>query len=104
MPDDLSAEKDVFMRNLDKWRNSMATYFDLLDVFNVLKDRVYVARQKHPVFATNGFEACDVINAELGELYAAVDREPEDRQIDEAIDVAVTAIRFILGEYKESAR
>lgn len=60
------------------------------------------AREKHPVYADGNIDAWDVIEGELIELWNAIDHESEERQKEEAIDVAVTALRFILGEHKET--
>lgn len=42
----------------------------------------------------------EVIGEEWAELSQAVDQESQDRQHDEALDVAATAIRFTIGEHK----
>ena len=42
----------------------------------------------------------EVIGEEWAELSQAVDQESQDRQLDEALDVAATAIRFAIGEHK----
>lgn len=57
------------------------------------------ACEKHPVFAENSQHALSVIEAELNELKHAVAHESLERQRAEAMDVAVTAIRFWLGEH-----
>lgn len=81
--------------------SSIANHKRELEVFSFLAYRLAVARQKHPVYANGATAAWNVIEEELMELYNAIDdHESESRQIDEAIDVAVTAIRFILGEHK----
>lgn len=54
------------------------------------------AKRKHPEFPNNPAEALCIIMEELGELAQAInDKEPSERQIEEAAHVAVTAIRFI---------
>ena len=57
------------------------------------------ARRKHPVFAEGKYQALGVIDAEFRELEQAVESESPERQTAEAMDVAVTALRFVLGEH-----
>ncbi len=66
----------------------------------MLARRLEEAREKHPGFAENAEEAVEVIGEEWAELSQAVDQESQDRQHDEALDVAATAIRFTIGEHK----
>lgn len=66
----------------------------------MLARRLEEAREKHPIFAENAEEAVEVIGEEWAELSQAVDQESQDRQHDEALDVAATAIRFAIGEHK----
>ena len=66
----------------------------------MLARRLEEARQKHPHFAGDRFEAVRVISCEFHELCFAVAHESPDRQLDEALDVATTAMRFVNGEYK----
>lgn len=73
-----------------------------LEAFAELAYALAVARQKHPKFADYDLGAWSVIDDEMKELYHAITHESEQRQHEEAIDVAVTALRFILGEYKET--
>ena len=61
--------------------------------------RIGEARVKHPTFARNEFEAGEVIESEFRELLQAIVCESRQRQIDEALDVAATAMRFVLGEH-----
>ena len=68
--------------------------------FSKLMLRLGHARAKHPTFARNQYEACAVIDAEIQELKQAVGCESRQRQIDEALDVAATAMRFVMGEYE----
>lgn len=81
--------------------SSIANHKMELEVFSFLAYRLAVARQKHPDYADGATAAWGVIREELFELLTAIDHESESRQIDEAIDVAVTAIRFILREHKK---
>lgn len=71
-----------------------------LQTFAELAYALAVARQKHPVYAKDAEAAWHVILEEFSELHTAIVHESEQRQKEEAIDVAVTALRFILGEHK----
>lgn len=62
--------------------------------------RMAEARQKHPVFAEGKYHALDVIGAEYEELTRSVERETSERMKDEALDVAVTALRMWAGEHE----
>ncbi len=66
----------------------------------MLAKRLEEATEKHPVFAEGPFQALGVIGAEFRELEVAVEHESPDRQFDEALDVATTAMRFVNGEHK----
>lgn len=80
--------------------SSIAPYHKELEVFSMLAYRLDVARKKHPDYADGAEDAWRVILEEFSELHTAIAHESEERQVDEAIDVAITAIRFILGEHK----
>lgn len=67
-----------------------------------LAKRMGEARKKHPVFAEGKYPALGVIGAEYEELTRAVEKETPERMRDEALDVAVTALRLWLGEYEEA--
>jgi len=56
-------------------------------------------RELHPVFAATARGAAQVVFNEAMELVDAADREGIDRQRSEAMDVAVTAMRFLQQEY-----
>lgn len=66
----------------------------------MLARRLEEAREKHPIFAESAEEAVEVIGEEWAELSQAVDQESRDRQYDEALHVAATAIRFAIGEHE----
>lgn len=70
-----------------------ALIFDLLD-------RMKHARAKHHVFAKGLASAVGVVGAEFRELELAMG-EGLERVRDEALDVAVTALRLYAGEWKE---
>lgn len=80
---------------------SQGDYMSDIKIFSVLAHALVVARKKHPVFADGAVDGWDVIEDELIELHNAIHHETEQRQFEEAIDVAVTAIRFALGEHKK---
>ena len=67
--------------------------------FSRLMQRLGHARNKHPGFAVGTFAAWTVIVDEVLELRYAVGHESRERQIDEALDVAATAMRFVMGEH-----
>ena len=67
-----------------------------------LAKRMGEAREKHPVFAEGRYHALGVIGEEYRELVHAVEHETPERIRDEALDVAVTALRLWLGEHEEA--
>lgn len=70
----------------------------------MLARRLEEARQKHPRFALGSYQALEVIGEEYKELVKAAALESSDRQRDEALDVACTAMRFVNGEHKIKRR
>ena len=67
--------------------------------FEMLAARLVHARKEHPVFAKTTLSAVAVIQCELFELKRAhVNCEGPARVIDEALDVAATAMRLVMGE------
>lgn len=72
-----------------------------LAAFIQLANALCAARKKHPDYAAGNKAAFDVIMDEVSELSQAISYESEERQIEEAMDVAVTAMRFVLGEHKK---
>lgn len=64
-----------------------------------LMQRLGHARNKHPGFAVGAYAGFAVIVDEVLELRYAVGHESRERQIDEALDVAATAMRFVMGEH-----
>ena len=69
-----------------------------LKTLQAVSRRLDHARTQHPVFADNKEEAFDVIMDEMYELYEAIQNEPWGRQVDEALDVIATCVRFIEGD------
>lgn len=65
----------------------------------MLAQRLVEARGKHKLFAHGPSDAAMVIGAEHRELVHATLFESPGRQIDEALDVACTAMRFVNGEH-----
>lgn len=65
--------------------------------------RVFEARHKHPEFAAHPAHALGVIGREYQELEHAVLKESRERQEDEALDVAVTCLRFCQREYERES-
>lgn len=71
------------------------------EAFQRLAQRLGEARAKHPTWKGSGaLYALAVIQGEQDELWKAVYSESEERQIDEALDVAATCMRFVMGEHK----
>ena len=69
--------------------------------FALLAARLEHAREKHPVFADDTKSAISVIGDEFIELHLAhMWEEGPARIIDEALDVAATAMRLVMGEVK----
>ena len=68
------------------------------EAFELLAARLEHARREHPVFAMHNREAAHVIDCELNELLYAIQHEGPARVIDEALDVAATAMRLVMGE------
>ena len=69
-----------------------------LKTIQAISRRLDHAREQHPVFADNKEQAFVVIMDEVDELYEAIQNESGGRQIDEALDVIATCIRFIEGD------
>jgi len=63
-------------------------------------ERLEHARREHPEFAVGKYQALGVILGEVEELIHAVEHESETRALNEALDVAATAIRFANREYE----
>lgn len=70
-------------------------------ISNKIWKRVYAARRKHPAFTVGTDLAWSVIHAEVMELALAMANEPWERQVDEALDVIATCIRFIAQEHEK---
>lgn len=67
----------------------------------MLARRLEEARRKHPDWAGKGaLYAQDAIDGEYCELVKAIAGESPDRQRDEALDVACTAMRFVGREHE----
>ena len=66
----------------------------------MLAKRLEEAREKHPVWGEGAVEALAVIGEEYNEFGRAVAYETPERQLDEALDVAATAMRFVNGEHR----
>ena len=63
------------------------------DIVDKIANRMHTARTKHP-----DFDGASNVISEIGEFLYALDHETEDRAKDEALDIIVTCIRFILDE------
>lgn len=65
----------------------------------MLARRLEEARHKHPKWGEGPVAAHEVIGEEYNELGRAVAYETPERQLDEALDVAATAMRFVNKEH-----
>lgn len=66
---------------------------------SLLEQRLEYARNEHPLFARDVGDAIRVIEDEFDELTRAhLGEEGPGRIIDEALDVAATAMRLVMGE------
>lgn len=69
------------------------------DAFDMLARRLEHARKEHPVFAHTMVQAVYVVNDETLEMIDALDQSTA-RVLDEALDVAATAMRLVMGEVR----
>ncbi len=91
-------KRDMAMERLDAVMDLEARQAEAI---KMLIERITHARREHPVFATDAEGAMDVIDDEFCELIQAVrDDEGQARIVDEALDVAATAMRLVMGEVK----
>ena len=65
----------------------------------MLARRLEWARDKHPAWGEGAVAALAVIGEVYNELGRAVAYEKPERQLDEALDVACTAMRYVNGEH-----
>lgn len=66
------------------------------EAFELLQLAIRYAKSKHPEFPTDPEAGFGIIAEEMLELCRAInDEESNDRMIEEALHVAVTAIRFV---------
>lgn len=92
-------KRDMAMERLDAVMDLESRQAEAI---KMLIERLAHARREHPVFATDAEGAMDVIDDEFCELIQAVrDDEGTARIIDEALDVAATAMRLVMGEVKK---
>lgn len=64
-----------------------------------MKEGMELARKKHPLFAEGKYNALGVIGDEYREFVQAIEKENDVRAVEEAWDVLLTCLRFILGEH-----
>lgn len=80
------------------------TQMTIEQAFFKLAMRLGEARSKHPNWVGQDKDwAMSVIKAEFDELHYAVGYESRERQVDEALDVAATCMRFVLGDHIDGA-
>lgn len=70
------------------------------EIMQAIALRLEEAREKHPLYAEGPYQALGVIHSEFRELEKAVGHETESRQMDEALDVIATTVRFLGEEYR----
>ena len=71
------------------------------ELFARLMAHVDRAERLHPGYACGPYEALGFIGQEYGELASAVTkREPEQRWMDEALDLLVVTWRFARKDYE----
>lgn len=74
-----------------------------VELFEIIKERLEAAREKHPGMAENLFHAIGFLSEEHGEaVREATKGLPgwEDRMDSELLDLIVVAVRIILREYR----
>lgn len=71
-----------------------------LNILQSLAERFIYARNKHKWKGRNKIYGYKAISDELRELDKAITYETDERIEDEALDVAVTAIRFVGREWE----
>lgn len=72
-----------------------------MELYQCFMERLRFAETKHPVFAEGPYEGIAQVEAELGEaVQSLVKGEPEDRWLDEMLDVLVTAWRFARKDWE----
>lgn len=66
------------------------------EALELLQVAIRYAKSKHPEFPEDPAAGFGIISEEMLELIRAInDGEPEDRLIEEALHVGVTALRFV---------
>ena len=71
------------------------------DIICRIARRCRHARHEHRCFAEGLPEAVGVVMAEAREMENAMLHEGPERTVDEALDVIVTGIRLVNGEYED---
>lgn len=71
----------------------------IYDIVDRLFAGYAVAKDKHPHFADGEEQALKIIEAEFEEFRNAVMYEMRHRQEQEAFDIMITCLRYILREY-----
>ena len=91
--------REMAIEGIEKAGTNLTGNISQDQAIGMLVARLAHAREKHPVFALDAEGAMDVIDDEFCELIQAVkDDEGPQRVIDEALDVAATAMRLVMGE------
>ena len=94
--------KEMAIEGIEKAGMNLTGKISQDQAIGMLVARLAHAREKHPVFAENKAVAWGVVCDEMHELGDAIftDEGPA-RIIDEALDVAATAMRLVMGEVEE---
>ena len=90
--------REMAIEGIEKAGTNFTGKISQEQAIEMLVARLAHAREKHPVFAESNGLAFRVIDDELDELFNAMVSEGNARIIDEALDVAATAMRLVMGE------
>ena len=90
--------KEMAIEGIEKAGMNLTGKISQEQAIGMLVARLAHARKEHPVFAENNGFAFKAIDDELDELFNAMVHEGPARVIDEALDVAATAMRLVMGE------
>ena len=93
--------REMAIEGIEKAGMSLTGKISQDKAIGMLVARLAHARREHPVFAESNGLAFIAIDGELEELFNAMVSEGQARVIDEALDVAATAMRLVMGEVVE---
>ncbi len=90
--------REMAIEGIEKAGTNFTGKISQEQAIEMLVARLAHARKEHPVFAESTSEALSTIHDEFEELFDAANYESPARVIDEALDVAATAMRLVMGE------